>query len=98
MRLEKGDIVKHFKRESCSQDILKSEPNIGLYKILDIGVNASTGNRVVIYKALYKVNEDEIVWVRDYEEFYSEVDKDKYPNVKQRYCFEKCEIPILIRE
>ena len=43
-------------------------------------------------KVVYQNDDTKEVWVRDYSEFISKVDKEKYPNVKQKYRFEKVEI------
>lgn len=74
-----GKIYKHFK---------------GMLNIvLDI-VNDSESNndieykKVVIYQALYG---DNLKWARPYDMFNSEVDHEKYPEVKQKYRFEEVE-------
>ena len=48
--------------------------------------NDEEPKKVVVYKALYG---DYHTWVRPYDMFNSEVDHDKYPDVKQKYRFEE---------
>ena len=74
-----GKIYKHFKGR--------------LYIVLDI-VNDSESNndieykKVVIYQAFY---DNGLKWAKDYDMFNSEVDKEKYPEVQQKYRFEEVE-------
>ena len=56
-----------------------------LYLVLDVAINSETEKKMVVYRALYGEN---ILYVRDYDMFISEVDHVKYPDVKQKYRFE----------
>ena len=76
-----GDIVRHFKREWVS-----AETSEYLYKVLAFAQHTETGERLVIYQALYAPFK---VCARPYAMFMSEVDRDKYPDIKQKYRFEK---------
>ena len=62
----------------------------GLYHVTGIAKDADTEKPVVVYQALYG---DEELWVRDYEEFAGEVDRQKYPDAEQQYRFERIEEP-----
>lgn len=55
------------------------------YLVEDIAQDSETKMEVVIYRRLY---EDGGLWVRPKEMFLSEVDHEKYPDVKQKYRFE----------
>ena len=75
--IKKGDIYRHFKGK--------------MYQILDVVYDSETNNddepkKVVVYQALYG---EKLKWARPYEMFISEVDHQKYPDVKQQYRFEK---------
>ena len=79
-----GDIVRHFKREWVSADTSEY-----LYKVLAFAQHTETGERLVIYQALYAPFK---VCARPYAMFMSEVDREKYPEIKQKYRFEKVEM------
>ncbi len=88
---KKGDIVKHFKRETISNEELEKNPNIYLYEIIGTSRHTETGEEIMIYKPLYETEciKDVDYAARPLDMFISEVDHEKYPNIKQKYRFEK---------
>lgn len=82
-RIKVGDIVKHFKREWV--DASTSEY---LYKVLAFASHTETGERLVIYQGMYAPFK---ICARPYDMFMSKVDKEKYPDIKQEFRFEKYE-------
>ena len=57
-----------------------------IYQVIGIAKDCETLEDVVVYRALYG---EHTLWVRKKEDFLSEVDHVKYPDVKQKYRFEK---------
>lgn len=59
------------------------------YIVEDIAYDSETKEEMVVYRRLYG---DSSLWVRKKDMFLSLVDKEKYPNVTQKYRFELQEI------
>ena len=85
-----GDIIRHFKRDMVS-DEAKAQ-NMYLYKVLAICMHTETGERMLIYQALYYPFG---IFVRPLEMATEEIDIDKYPFLRgiknrQKHRLEKC--------
>lgn len=83
-RIMAGDIVAHFKREL----IPRYPPSTKfIYRVITTdAIDTATEGRVVIYMALY---DDHKFFTRPYDDFMAEVDRKKYPNIRQKYRFER---------
>ena len=86
-----GDIVRHFKRETLSPDERRTLRY--LYAIVGTAVHTETRETLMIYRALY---DDKRLFARPLDMFLSEVDRDKYPDIRQRYRFELVDDPEIL--
>lgn len=80
MRLHVGDVVKHFKRKTLSQEEWENTKKY-LYIIYDVAEHTETGENHNLYESFK-------LYARPVNMFMSKVDKEKYPNIKQEYRFE----------
>ena len=78
-RFKPGDIVQHFKREMLSDE--ERAGNKYLYEIIGVALHSETREEMMVYKPLY---DDGGMYVRPLDMFLSEVDHEKYPNIKQK--------------
>lgn len=60
------------------------------YLLCDVATHSETGEKYAVYRRLYG---DCSLWVRPLDMFLGEVDRDKYPDVSQKYRFELQDIP-----
>lgn len=85
--LRVNDVVQHFKRETVKNK------NLYLYRIIGFAKHTETGERLVVYQALYSSPDMGVklfdTFCRPYDMFMSEVDHKKYPGIQQKYRFEK---------
>ena len=79
-----GTIVQHFKRETLTES--ERAENTYLYKIVGVASHTETEELMMIYQALYGTCQ---LYARPLEMFMGEVDREKYPDIKQRYRFEE---------
>ena len=66
-----------------------------MYYVVCIATHTETNEQMVVYQALYGSHE---YFVRPYEMFASEVDREKSPDAMQKYRFEKIGTDGIVRE
>ena len=65
------------------------------YLVEDVALHSEDKQEYVVYRRLYG---DGSLWIRPKDMFLSEVDHDKYPDVKQKYRFELQEIKSVVKK
>ena len=85
-----GDVVRHFKSET-----IDLEGNTEFhYVITGFAKHSETGEILVTYRALYGQHD---LCARPVDMFFSEVDRNKYPNIEQKHRLERvCSVSELI--
>ena len=86
---EKGDLTFTYDRDFQPGDTVQHFKD-GFYKIIAIGINTETEEKMVVYQSL----KDQRVWIRPYDMFISKVDREKYPNAYQPYRLIKVRITV----
>lgn len=77
-----GDYIQYFKRELLSQKEKAGYKYV--YEFLGECLDRETEETLCLFQSL----ENGQIFARSKEMFYSKVDKEKYPNIKQEYRFE----------
>ena len=84
-QIQNGTVVKHFKYETITEE--EKKKNKYVYRVLCTNcIDTETNEELVIYQALY---EPYTTFARPRSLFFSSVDKEKYPYIRQRYRFER---------
>ena len=76
--IKAGKIYRHFKGGRCF--------------VITFAQHSETGEKLVVYCCVDnegRTNHKDGIYARPYEMFISEVDHEKYPEVKQKYRFEE---------
>lgn len=85
-----GMVVRHFKRETVEHQSVNTH---FLYRIVCTAHHSETDERMMVYEALYGSGK---TCVRPYDMFMSEVDHEKYPEIKQKFRFEPANMADLL--
>ncbi|MBD5087516.1 MAG: DUF1653 domain-containing protein [Clostridiales bacterium] len=59
-----------------------------LYQIVTVGKHVETLEEYIVYQALYGEFQ---IYIQKLQDFFAVLDKEKYPEIEQKYCYEKVE-------
>lgn len=79
-----GTVVQHFKRKMLTETE-RADSTQYLYEILGVAHHTETGEKLVVYRALYGEGK---ICARPLDMFLSETDHEKYPQAEQKFRFE----------
>ena len=79
-----GTVVQHFKRKMLTE-AESTDSTQYLYEILGVAHHTETGEKLVVYRALYGEGK---ICARPLDMFLSETDHEKYPQAEQKFRFE----------
>ena len=79
-----GTVVQHFKRKMLTE-AKRADSTQYLYEILGVAHHTETGEKLVVYRALYGEGK---ICARPLDMFLSETDHEKYPQAEQKFRFE----------
>lgn len=79
-----GTVVQHFKRKMLTEAEHANSTQY-LYEILGVAHHTETGEKLVVYRALYGEGK---ICARPLDMFLSETDHEKYPQAEQKFRFE----------
>lgn len=88
-----GELINKFVKYFEYDINENKDPLKYLYHIIGIANSSKDPEKqYVIFETVYPINiftksEENKIWVREYNEFFSKVDKNEYPNASQEYRF-----------
>lgn len=85
-RIEKQELTESYREKMKGKKYRHFKG--GLYEVIDIAIHSENEEQIVIYKSC---DNPSFIWARPLNMFISEVDRDKYPDVKQKMRFELVE-------
>lgn len=88
-RMETQKRVDMVKKEMVGVRYRHFKGNV--YIVTDVAVHSETAEPMVVYKPFNDDGKMDCTWVRPLDMFLSEVDHEKYPDVEQKYRFQRIE-------